>query len=175
MKYQAIKEIQMNILSKLFEKQAAKFLWYIIGVGSILLLLWGCSPTPQNWTVTVVEAVQANRLQGPGMSFTSKGGYTFLVVNITFHNPKPDKDEQEYAISNLEIVSEDGETSPPYALGVPMGDIMFATLDTANFSFPSSLEETSLILAFEVKQETLDKTFKLQAQNISPTSFSVDK
>ncbi|MEW5960411.1 MAG: hypothetical protein AB1801_22010, partial [Chloroflexota bacterium] len=126
------------------------------------------------WQITVKGARQETKLTiGTFLDTTTytptKAGYTFLVVDFSFRSldPSPQTGVPSQAIT---VISADGEISTVAGIGGSLGDDYVCVEGCSYILKPAAHH-----LAFLVKEEKIDQSWKLQFPDIAPISFSVDE
>ena len=130
------------------------------------------SPTPA-WQVTVNSAREEDKLTSPmdisGLptsTYTPKSGYTFLVVDVTFHSIDPDG---KLAISskNVTVISEEGEIISAVGEGSGEGYMVgYVSMNVVS-------NDLELAYVFTVKKDIINQVFRLQVETLPPISFSI--
>jgi len=130
------------------------------------------SPTPA-WQVTVNSAREEDKLTAPmGISglptstYTPKSGYTFLVVDVTFHSIDPDG-KLTISSKNVTVISKEGEIISAVGEGSGEGYMVgYVSMNVVS-------NDLELAYVFTVKKDIINQVFRLQVETLPPISFSI--
>ena len=180
--------------------QNQKRLWLLITMTLFGLLLVGCgAPTSTSqsataiatpgigvpvaggrWQVTVTDA----RREYKWSDYTPKSGFAFLVTDITFQNLDTTQ-ETLIATKEVAVITEAGEVIIAGGFAIPAN----SHIDTMNGkeapnitsgtgflpTLGSKEDSLSVTLVFPVPDNTINKVFKLQFQEVPFIPFSITR
>ncbi len=129
----------------------------------------GEATTGGRWEITITGSREEKQLTDTGGTrYTPKPGYTFLVVDVTFHNVDVSQ-ETKISSADIAVVDSAGETFQNVGSGFAL------TYSLGGSSTYSNDQSTTLKLSlvFSVKKENIGHAYTFQVKEMPPIPFTL--